>query len=65
MSAGPGSPDTELTIRLVVNKVKCLDVIFDKRITWELHTEMFKFKVCRIFVNEFIPFSKVGDYAKT
>jgi hypothetical protein len=32
------------------NHVKYLGVIFDKRITWRLHTEMTEYKVFRTFI---------------
>jgi hypothetical protein len=33
-----------------VNNVKCLGVIFDKRMTWRLHIEMIEAKAFRTFI---------------
>jgi hypothetical protein len=34
-----------------INKAKCLGVIFDKKITWRLHTATITFKALRIFLS--------------
>jgi hypothetical protein len=39
-----------------VNYVKYLGVIFDKRITWRLHIEMFEAKAFRTFIRIHTPF---------
>jgi hypothetical protein len=41
-----------------VNSVKYLGIIFDKRMTWRLHTEKIEAKAFRTFI---IPYSKVSD----
>jgi hypothetical protein len=41
-----------------INRVKYLGVIFDKRITWRLHTEMIEAKAFRTFVRVYSPFER-------